>query len=80
MTSTGSKSRKAGFVVLKRESNGQWRVLGEVERRAGLTARAARRQAVMDLTGHLPSDSESYAVIPRSEWRVALDVAIVRAR
>jgi hypothetical protein len=68
-------SRAAGFVVLREVSEGHWQLIGEAERRPGLTARAARGQAVADVTHGTAKPGEVYAVILRSEWRVALDVA-----
>ena len=63
----------AGFVVLKLEKSGLWRFLGETNRQPGLTARAARARAIETLLGEAPSAHDQFAVIPRSEWRVALD-------
>lgn len=61
------------FVVLRRVSGGRWELLGEVARRRGLTARAARTQAILELTGGKAKAGEEYAAVLRSEWRVALD-------
>jgi len=62
-----------GYVVLQQTKGGDWRVLGEVARRPGLPARKSRAQAVRDVLGREPKDGEVLAVLPRSEWRVALD-------
>ena len=62
-----------GFVVLRRLADGRWELLGEVPRRRGLTARAARTQAILDATGGEAHHGEVYAAVLRSEWRVALD-------
>ena len=62
-----------GFVVLRRERGDSWRFLGEVPRKQGLPARAARSQAIMDATGGAARPGETYAAILRSEWRVSLD-------
>jgi hypothetical protein len=57
------------FVVLRRLSGERWELLGEVRRRRGLTARAARTQAILGQA----KAGEEYAAVLRSEWRVALD-------
>jgi hypothetical protein len=61
------------FVVLHRVSGESWELLGEVPRRRGLTARAARTQAILEVTGGKAKAGEDYAAVLRSEWRVALD-------
>ena len=48
-------------------------MLGEVPRRRGLPARAARRQAILDATGGTARDGEVYAAVLRSELRIAQD-------
>jgi hypothetical protein len=50
---------------------GHWYVVGDVDRRPGLTARASRVQAVRDAIGTEPDEGEVYVALPRSEWRVA---------
>jgi|HubBroStandDraft_6_1064221.scaffolds.fasta_scaffold3180525_1 hypothetical protein len=60
-----------GYVVLREASAGHWIVISEVGRRPGLTARNSRVQAVRDAIGGEPAEGEAYAVVPRSEWRVA---------
>ena len=60
-----------GFVILRGVGNGRWRVVGEADRRPGLSAEAARAQAVRDATGSPAGAGETYAVVLRSEWRVA---------
>jgi hypothetical protein len=61
------------FVVLRRRGDGRWELLGEVPRRRGLPARAARTQAILDATGGAAKAGETYAAVLRSEWRVSLD-------
>jgi hypothetical protein len=61
------------YVVLQQFGAGEWRVLGEVDRRPGLPARKSRAQAVRDVLGREPADDEVLAVLPRSEWRLSLD-------
>jgi hypothetical protein len=67
----GGTWNAGGFVVLREVSPGHWEVVGDVDRRPGLTARASRVQAVQDATGGAVSGDEHYAAVPRSEWRVA---------
>ena len=61
------------FVVLRDRGNGKWEFLGEVPRRRGLPARAARAQAILDATGGKATPGENYAAVLRSEWRIAQD-------
>jgi hypothetical protein len=63
---------RGGYVVLQQVGDG-WRVVGEVDRRPGLPARKSRAQAVRDVLGREPADGETFAVLPRSEWRLGLD-------
>jgi hypothetical protein len=63
----------AGFVVLRQAGDGRWELLGDVERAGGLPARKARTRAIADATHGAAKAGESYAVVLRSEWRVALD-------
>ena len=60
-------------MVLRQVADGQWELLGEVPRRRGLPARAARTQAILDATNGTAKDGEVYAAVLRSEWRIALD-------
>jgi hypothetical protein len=62
-----------GYVVFREEPDGSWRVLGEIARRPGLPARKSRGQAVRDVLGREPEPGEKFSVLPRSEWRNALD-------
>ncbi len=61
------------FVVLRREPDGRWTVLGEVPRRRGLPARAARSAAILEATNGEAQAGEAYAAVLRSEWRIAQD-------
>lgn len=61
------------FVVLRQAADGRWDVLAEVPRKRGVTARAARSAAIMEVTRGKARAGETYAAILRSEWRVALD-------
>jgi hypothetical protein len=60
-----------GYVVFRQVDEDLWYVVGEVERRPGLTARASRAQAVDDASGGNVIAGAVYAAVPRSEWRVA---------
>jgi hypothetical protein len=62
-----------GFVVLQQVGEGRWKLLGEFERKRGMTARAARSRAILDATNGRAKAGEVYAAVLRSEWRVALD-------
>jgi len=66
-------SGPGGYVVLQQLGDREWRVLGEVDRRAGLPARKSRAQAVRDVLGREPENGEVFLVLPRSEWRLGLD-------
>jgi hypothetical protein len=70
---TGDKPSAPGFVVLRQVGTDTWEMLGEVPRKRGLPARAARTQAVLDATNGAASSGEVYAAVLRSEWRIALD-------
>jgi hypothetical protein len=65
--------RLGAYVVFQRVSEREWNVLGEADRRPGLPARKSRAQAVRDILGREPAEGETFAVLPRSEWRLALD-------
>jgi hypothetical protein len=72
-----AKSRPTGrpsYVVLRQVDDGRWELVGEATRRPGLTARAARAQAVADATGGKAGPDEVYAAILRSEWRIAFEL------
>ena len=73
---TEPEKQAPGFVVLRETADGRWEVVGEADRRPGLTARAAWRQGVPDATHGMAKRGEVYAAMLRSEWRVSrqLDV------
>jgi hypothetical protein len=72
MSESAASTRSAGgFVVLREVTAGHWVVVGEAARRPGLPARKARQQAVADATGGAARADETYAALPRSEWRIA---------
>jgi hypothetical protein len=67
-----AKRARPGYVVLRRiGSSDRWQLLGEADRRPGLTARASRLQAIQDVTGGRAKPTEEYRVLPRSEWDLA---------
>ncbi len=61
-------------MVLRRIEGAMWEVVGEAERRPGLTARKARAQAVQDATAGSARPGETYAAVLRSEWAIAMDI------
>jgi hypothetical protein len=78
MDTEAQKPGPPGFVVVRELPNGQWQLLGEVQRRRGLSARAARSRAIVDATKGEAKAGEVYAAVLRSEWRVALDWVMPR--
>lgn len=64
---------KPGYVVFHQIREGEWRLVGEADRKPGQTARAARAQAIHDATSGKAEDGEIYAAVLRSEWRIALE-------
>ncbi len=73
MNAKGKQAHAPGFVVLQQTSGGEWQMLGEVPRRRGVTARAARSQAILEATKGSAKAGEVYAAVLRSEWRIAMD-------
>jgi len=73
MNTKGKRVSAPGFVILHQLSDGHWQMLGEVPRKRGLTARAARSQAILDATKGKAKAGEVYAAILKSEWRLAMD-------
>lgn len=63
------------FVVLRECPDGRWELLGEVPRRRGLPAKAARSRAIVEASGGTAREGERYAAVLRSEWNVSLDWA-----
>jgi hypothetical protein len=68
MNAKGKQVSAPGFVILRQMPDGQWQMLGEVPRKRGLPARAARSQAILDATKGTAKAGEVYAAILRSEW------------
>lgn len=73
MNAEAQKPSPPGFVVLQEMPDGRWQLLGEVRRRQGLSARAARARAVLDASGGAAKAGDVCAAVLRSEWRIALD-------
>jgi hypothetical protein len=73
MAELRQKPSAPGFVVLRQVDENRWDLLGEFERKPGMTARAARSQAIQDATEGRAKAGEVYAAVLRSEWRVAKD-------
>ncbi len=73
MSKREHKPAAPGFVVLREVGKSRWELVGEAKRTPGLTARAARSQAILDATGGEAKAGEVYAAVLRSEWRVAMD-------
>lgn len=72
MGEPGASHRDAGgYIVLREVEPGHWYVVGDVDRRPGLTAKASRVQAVREATSGTAGEGDVYAAVPRSEWRVA---------
>ena len=66
-----AETPKPSYVVLRETGEGRWELVGEVRRRPGLTARAARAQAIQDATGGKATADERYKAVLRSEWVIA---------
>jgi hypothetical protein len=64
---------KPGYFVFRKIRDDDWRLVGEADRWPGHTARAARAQAIQDATAGEAKDTEEYAAVLRSEWRIALE-------
>jgi len=58
-----------GYLVFHEIEPGVWHLVGDVDHRPGLAARAERARAVRDATGADPA-SGSYAALPRDQWHV----------
>lgn len=64
---------KQTYVVVRRNRSGTFTVVAEVARRAGLTAKVGRRDAIIRAIGREPRAGEVYAAIARSEWRIGFE-------
>jgi hypothetical protein len=63
MSESKQKPSAPGFVVLRQAEDGRWTLLGESERKRGLTARAARSHAILDATRGKAKAGEVYAAV-----------------
>jgi hypothetical protein len=71
-----------GYVVFREEEPGLWKLIGDVDYRPGLAARAARVQAVQEAVNAAGPDgggpdgnsagcaSAGHAALPRDQWHV----------
>jgi hypothetical protein len=73
MNTKGKQASAPGFVVLHQLPEGQWRMLGEVPRKRGLPARAARSREIFDAIKGAAKAGEVYAAVLSSEWCIAMD-------
>lgn len=64
-------AQRPSYVVLRQVGEDHWQLVGEVRRRPGLTARAARAQAIQEATSGKATADELYKAVLRSEWRIA---------
>jgi hypothetical protein len=64
---------RPGYVVFRQADDGRWELIGEARRRPGRTARAARRDAIVEALGREPEPGERCAAVLRSEWRISGD-------
>lgn len=64
---------KQSYVVLRQIGKDRWQVVGEVERKPGLTARNARARAIEDATGGRAKAGQVYRAVLRSEWRISAE-------
>jgi hypothetical protein len=68
-----AKPSPPAYVVLRRVAKDTWKVIGEVERKPGQTARVARAQAIHDATRGRARPDEEYRAVLRSEWKIAAE-------
>lgn len=66
-----NKPSRPSFAVLRRTSANTWEFLGEVRRKPGMTAQAARTHAILEATHGKAKPGEVYAAVLASEWRIA---------
>ena len=70
MSGTG---KKPGYVVFRQVGSDRWHVVGEANRRPGLTAREARARAIEDASGGKAKSGDVYRAVLRSEWAIAAE-------
>jgi hypothetical protein len=66
----GESAQVRGYVVFREVSPGRWHLIGDVDHRPGLAARAGRALAVRDATGGAGPDNGVYAALPRDQWHL----------
>jgi hypothetical protein len=71
MNAANPSAKGAALVVLRQVKEGHWEYLGEYRRRPGVTAKAARSEAIAEASLGTAKRGEVYVAILRSEWRVA---------
>jgi hypothetical protein len=59
-----------GYIVFREVEPDLWHLVGDVDYQPGLTARAARNQAVRDATDGADPGDGVYAALPRDQWHV----------
>ena len=62
---------RPGYVVLRRVGADRWQLVGEADRRPGLTAKASRLQAIQEDDGRQGQAQRGVPMLPRSEWELA---------
>jgi hypothetical protein len=65
--------KKPGYVVFRQVGRDRWQLVGEANRRPGLTARDARARAIEDATGGKTKSGNVYRAALRSEWAIAAE-------
>jgi hypothetical protein len=64
-------ANRPGYVVFRQVGKGRWQLVGEVDRKPGLSAKQARAQAIQDATRGKAKPGEVYRALLRSEWKIA---------
>ena len=59
-----------GYLVFREVEPGRWRLIGDVNHRAGLAMRGERAQAVRDATRGADPAGGVYAALPRNQWHL----------
>ncbi|HUL84250.1 MAG TPA: hypothetical protein VLX89_01865 [Actinomycetota bacterium] len=64
---------KPGYVVFRKVGADRWQLVGEADRKPGMTAAKARAQAIADATGGRVKPGVEYRAVLRSEWKIAAE-------
>jgi len=64
---------KPGYVVLRKVGADRYQLVGEADRKPGMTAAKARAQAIADATGGAVKPGVEYRAVLRSEWKIAAE-------